>query len=127
MVVTAFAAWFRLVNLAEDQGLVRQLTADRQRNAEAGDDGRSPRRSAPRSSSSPRPGSTPTQAAEALGQLAVRLVLTAHPTEAKRRTTLTKLGRVADALRELDRAGCDPRGPAARPRRTWPRRSRRCG
>ena len=47
IVVTAFAAWFRLVNLAEDQGLVRQLAA------------RSPRRCALRWTASSSAASTP--------------------------------------------------------------------
>ncbi|MEX0835126.1 MAG: phosphoenolpyruvate carboxylase, partial [Nitriliruptor sp.] len=107
VLVTAFAAWFRLVNLAEDQGLVRRLVVDRQRNAAAG------AAAFPESLGAAldqfiAAGLDADQAAEALDQLSVRLVLTAHPTEAKRRTTLTKLGRVADALRDLDRADLTP-------------------
>src|SRR5680860_111981 len=36
IVVTAFASWFHLVNLAEDQALVRQLIRDRTAAAEKG-------------------------------------------------------------------------------------------
>ena len=37
-----------------------------------------------------------------LGDVELRLVLTAHPTEARRRTTVEKLGRVFAVLRDLD-------------------------
>ena len=48
-------------------------------------------------------------------QAEVRLVLTAHPTEARRRTTLEKLARVFGVLRDLDeRAGRAARRGAAR-------------
>ena len=40
--------------------------------------------------------------AELIGQAEVRLVLTAHPTEARRRTTIEKLARVFGILRDLD-------------------------
>jgi phosphoenolpyruvate carboxylase len=107
IVVTAFAAWFRLVNLAEDQGLVRQLTADRQANA-AEDAGPFPETLRAAVERFAEGGLDADAAATALRQLAVRPVLTAHPTEAKRRTTLTKLGRVADALGRLDDPALTP-------------------
>src|SRR5206468_1068527 len=40
--------------------------------------------------------------AKLLAQAEVRLVLTAHPTEARRRTTIEKLARVFGVLRDLD-------------------------
>ncbi|WP_052667270.1 phosphoenolpyruvate carboxylase [Nitriliruptor alkaliphilus] len=100
IVATAFAAWFRLVNLAEDQGLVRQLAQDRRRGAES--DRPFPETLRAAVERFAERGLDAEAAAAALQQLAVRPVLTAHPTEAKRRTTLTKLGRVAEALRRLD-------------------------
>jgi phosphoenolpyruvate carboxylase len=99
VVATAFAAWFRLVNLAEDQGRVRQLTAER-RAAGGAEPFRETIRAAVHELADA--GWTAEDAAARLPELAIRPVLTAHPTEAKRRTTLTKLGRVADALRRLD-------------------------
>jgi phosphoenolpyruvate carboxylase len=100
VVVTAFAAWFQLINLAEDQAMVRQLTEDR---IAAGD------RDEPHTETVLAAvrtlaewGLSADEAAAAIGQVAIRPVLTAHPTEAKRRTLLTKLDRVARALGELD-------------------------
>ncbi len=100
VVVTAFAAWFRLVNLAEDQGLVRRLQRLRRENEDTGQP--FPETLHAAVARFAERGLDAEQARAALEQLAVRPVLTAHPTEAKRRTTLTKLGRVADALRRLD-------------------------
>ncbi|MEX2503317.1 MAG: phosphoenolpyruvate carboxylase [Egicoccus sp.] len=100
VVVSAFAAWFRLINLTEDQAMIRQLTADRVQAGEAG---------VPHSETLLAAvhtlrewGLDANQAATAIGEVHVRPVLTAHPTESKRRTTLTKLGRMARALAELD-------------------------
>ena len=50
-------------------------------------------------------GVTATQMADLLGKLQIELVLTAHPTEAKRRTILSKLNRIARYLLELNRPG----------------------
>jgi phosphoenolpyruvate carboxylase len=107
IVVTAFAAWFRLVNLAEDQGLARQLVADRLANAETGD-APFPETLRDAVAQFAAQGCSAQETADALAQLTVRPVLTAHPTEAKRRTTLTKLGRVADALGRLDQFDLGP-------------------
>jgi phosphoenolpyruvate carboxylase len=100
LVARAFAIYFQLVNLAEDQERVRILR-ERERKAEA--DGRPV-------------GETIAAAVDALRQsgldareiaeLALKLdivpVLTAHPTEARRRTVLRKLEQVARILERLD-------------------------
>ena len=51
---------------------------------------------------SPATGSTPTQLAQLLNDAQIRLVLTAHPTEARRRTVIAKLARIFGILRDLD-------------------------
>ena len=106
VLVGAFAAWFRLINLAEDQAIVRQLIVDR---GEAAGDG------APFGDSIAQAmdqlaerGVAPDRIGEVVRGLAIRPVLTAHPTESNRRTTLTKLGRVAAALRRLDQEALSP-------------------
>jgi phosphoenolpyruvate carboxylase len=99
VVVTAFATWFHLVNLAEDQAMVRELLAERHRAADAG---------APLEESLEAAVARLTDhldadtAAATIEAIRIRPVLTAHPTEAKRRTLLTKLARVATALHRLD-------------------------
>jgi phosphoenolpyruvate carboxylase len=106
VVVTAFASWFHLINLAEDQAQVRHLTAER-RQARAEGHAMTEtivaavRRLAERGVSADRIGPL-------LSQVAIQPVLTAHPTESKRRTVLTKLGRVSEALRRLDQERLSP-------------------
>ncbi|MFA9445496.1 phosphoenolpyruvate carboxylase [Egicoccus sp. AB-alg6-2] len=100
VVVSAFAAWFRLINLAEDQAMVRQLTADRVHAGEAGEPHSETLLAAVHTLAEW--GLSAEQAAAAIAEVHVRPVMTAHPTESKRRTTLTKLGRIAGALRDLD-------------------------
>jgi phosphoenolpyruvate carboxylase len=98
VLVRALTRWFQLINLAEDNERVRRL---RRRDA----------REAP----APRSGSIRqaiaelaergTSAAELqllLRRAELRLVMTAHPTEARRRTTIEKLARAFGVLRELD-------------------------
>jgi phosphoenolpyruvate carboxylase len=106
IVVNAFASWFLLINLAEDQAVVRQLIVDRTAAAEEGHHfsetilagiERLARR-----------GVGPDRIGEVLGEVAIRPVLTAHPTESKRRTVLTKLGRISGALRRLDQERLSP-------------------
>jgi phosphoenolpyruvate carboxylase len=103
VLVRALTRWFQLVNLAEDNERVRRL---RRRDALEAPQGATPR---------PRPGSVREAIVELarrgvgaddvrglLRQAELRLVMTAHPTEARRRTTIDKLARVFATLRRLD-------------------------
>ncbi len=104
IITAAFAAYFDLVNLAEERSRLDTL---RQRQREI----------------YPRPehdsigeaiallqerGVTDEQMAELLQELSIEIVLTAHPTEARRRTILSKLQRIAMALEELTQFACTP-------------------
>ena len=102
VLVRALTLWFQLINLAEDNERVRRLV---ERDARAGAAGEG----------TPRPGSlraavaemraagvSPQRARRLLAHARLRLVMTAHPTEARRRTTIDKLARVFGVLRELD-------------------------
>ncbi|HUJ73735.1 MAG TPA: phosphoenolpyruvate carboxylase, partial [bacterium] len=99
-VAGAFALYFDLVNLAEEAHRVRAL---RQRARE--------RHPAPIEESIGAAvaqlrsrGVTPQQMAGLLGRLSIEIVLTAHPTEAKRRTVLSKLRRITALLQALGEA-----------------------
>ncbi len=98
LLVRSLTRWFQLINLAEDNDRVRRLRA---------------REAAARPK--PRTGSI----REAVGQLAayagsaerlaelledvkIDLVMTAHPTEARRRTVIAKQARIFHLLRDLD-------------------------
>jgi phosphoenolpyruvate carboxylase len=110
IVVSAFAGWFHLVNLAEDQALVRQLIADRHAARDRGSGmtetiARAVHQLAEREVDT-------AQLAALLPHVQIRPVLTAHPTEAKRRTVLTKLGRISAALRRLDQERLSPEAVA---------------
>ncbi|HEU0297173.1 MAG TPA: phosphoenolpyruvate carboxylase [Anaerolineales bacterium] len=98
VIAAAFAIYFDLVNLAEENHRVQLL---RQREDE----------------SYPAPiresigeafailkesGVTPEQMAALLGELSIELVLTAHPTEARRRTVLSKTERITHLLKLLN-------------------------
>ena len=98
VVAAAFAAYFDLVNLAEEQQRVRLL---RQRE----------------DAFFPEPilesigealatlkanGISPEEMSTLLENLSIELVLTAHPTEARRRTVLSKSERIAMLLRQLN-------------------------
>jgi phosphoenolpyruvate carboxylase len=99
-IVKAFAAYFQLVNLAEEEERVRIL---RRRAREARE------RSEPMGETIAaavrrlrEEGVSADDLQALVSRLLVMPVFTAHPTEAKRRTVLTKLSRIADALRALD-------------------------
>lgn len=100
VVAAAFSLYFDLVNLAEENYRVNVLRQQREKNY-------------------PNPihdsigeavarlkagGVSPQQMRGLLDNLNIELVLTAHPTEAKRRTILSKLQRIADILFSLSNA-----------------------
>ncbi|MBP7998747.1 MAG: phosphoenolpyruvate carboxylase [Chloroflexi bacterium] len=98
MIARAFTAYFELVNLAEEQQRVRVL---RQRERAAHP------RPLPESVTSAiatlnQMGVDDFHLQELLNHLHIELVFTAHPTESKRRTVLSKLRRIATALIQLD-------------------------
>ena len=98
LLVRTLTCWHQLMNLAEDNDRVRRL---RGREIDAAP---APRRGSLRDAiTSLATGGT--SAAELHGALAraeVQLVMTAHPTEARRRTTVNKLARIFALLRSLD-------------------------
>jgi phosphoenolpyruvate carboxylase len=98
VLVRSLTRWFQLVNLAEDNDRVRRLR--RRDVAEAP----APRRGSLREAIArlARRGTTADELRVLLRRAELRLVMTAHPTEARRRTTLEKLERIFRVLRELD-------------------------
>ena len=100
-VVSAFSLYFQLVNLAEARGRVRALRR-RERSARDGllDDSVAEAVARLR-----RAGRSDADLDAVMAGLRIDLVLTAHPTEARRRTTLIALRRCAQLLERLD----DPR------------------
>ncbi len=90
--------WHQLMNLAEDNDRVRRLRVREL------DEAPEPRRGSVRDAVT-RLAAGGTSAAElndALVKSELQLVMTAHPTEARRRTTLNKLSRIFALLRSLD-------------------------
>ena len=98
ILVRSLTRWFQLVNLAEDNDRVRRLR--RRDVAEAP----APRRGSLRQAIAAfaRRGASAGDVQALLRRAELRLVMTAHPTEARRRTTLEKLERVFRVIRELD-------------------------
>ena len=93
----AFANYFELVNLAEEQNRVRVLR-DRERKAHP-----QPLKEsiAAAIAQMQQLGVDAYEMEKLLNKLRVELVFTAHPTQAKRRTVLSKLRRISTALTEL--------------------------
>jgi len=102
---SAFAVYFDLVNLAEEVHRILALR-ERERDLHPAPIGESI--GAAIATLAAR-GVPPERVADLLQALRVELVLTAHPTEAKRRTVLSKLQRIAEALRGLAEPGRLPR------------------
>ena len=105
-VLKAFASYFKLVNLAEERERVRVLRR-REREAHAAG-GPAPETIAAAVRHLSESGIAPAELQPLLDRLLIQPVFTAHPTEAKRRTILTKLARLADVLRTPDREGPTP-------------------
>ncbi|MEM6392978.1 MAG: phosphoenolpyruvate carboxylase [Planctomycetota bacterium] len=103
--VRALACYFDLANLAEDRHRLRVLdqrehdTAPNPRKQSLGD----------ALHTLLQDGVTPETLTDRLAQLDIDLVLTAHPTEAKRRTIRNTLARLRRDLIDLDRPGLLPR------------------
>jgi phosphoenolpyruvate carboxylase len=100
-IARAFTLYFELINLAEEHHRVRVL---RKRERQANQ--------VPQHESIPEAIATLSQMgvhesdmAQILARLQVELVVTAHPTEAKRRTVLSKLRRIANSLDALEIPG----------------------
>lgn len=89
----AFTLFFELVNLAEENFRIRLLRSRRE-NAEQRKES-----IAAAIAELKRRGVSGGEVQRLLDQLAIELVFTAHPTEAKRRTLLTKLSALAEVLR----------------------------
>ncbi len=104
-VASAFALYFDLVNLAEENQRVSVLRQqEREKSPELVHDS-----IAEAVALLQRGGVSAGQMAALLDDLHIELVLTAHPTEAKRRTILSKLQRIAALLRQMDQTDLLPR------------------
>ncbi|HUR87236.1 MAG TPA: phosphoenolpyruvate carboxylase [Solirubrobacteraceae bacterium] len=96
LLIRMLTRWFQLMNLAEDLDRVRRI---RKLDAQP-----EPRRGSLHAAVAQiaAGGTTAEELHETLREAEVRLVLTAHPTEARRYTTVSKLARIFALLRELD-------------------------
>ncbi len=97
-IASAFALYFDLVNLAEEARRVRALH-QRERDSHPNPPGDSVTETISNLKSQ---GVTSAQMRNLLDNLHIELVLTAHPTEAKRRTILSKIQRLSEHLHALN-------------------------
>jgi phosphoenolpyruvate carboxylase len=96
----AFTLYFELVNLAEENFRITLLRRRRVAHARGTDDGRAIRESIDAAVTELKAAGVEAPEMQRLvDRLAIELVFTAHPTEAKRRTLLAKLRRLARILR----------------------------
>lgn len=95
--VRSFTNYFQLINLAEDSERVRRIRTREMRVP-------GPRRGSVREAIGllAERGVSAERLRDILIHAQIRLVLTAHPTEARRRTIIAKLARIFTVLRELD-------------------------
>lgn len=105
VLIRAFTNYFQLNNIVEDSERIRRV---RRREAASPD---APRRGSIREAIAAlaRRGITADHMQAMLNEADVRFVLTAHPTEAKRRTIIDKLARIFSTIRMLDERGSLPR------------------
>ena len=98
ILIRSLSRWFQLMNLAEDNERIRRL---RKRERERPD---RPRAGSLRDAVQHLAGQgvAAGELRDMLARAELRLVMTAHPTEARRRTTVEKLARVFARLRDLD-------------------------
>ncbi|HEX8158630.1 MAG TPA: phosphoenolpyruvate carboxylase [Solirubrobacteraceae bacterium] len=96
LLIRMLTRWFQLINLAEDNDRVRRI-----RKLDVAPE---PRRGSLHEAvvQLAADGTSAGELRETLRESEVRLVLTAHPTEARRRTTVSKLSRIFGLLRSLD-------------------------
>ena len=110
LLIRMLTRWFQLMNLAEDLDRVRRIRKLDQQDG--------PRRGSLHAAVAQlaADGTTAEELHETLAAAEVRLVLTAHPTEARRYTTVSKLARIFALLKELDerRPGRGKRGQIRR-------------
>ena len=102
VLIQAFSNYFQLTNIAEDQQRIRVLR-DRERAGKLGED------IAQAIHSLREQGFSADQIRDLLARLRLRLVLTAHPSESKRKEVLLKLRSSTDMLRRYDREAMIPR------------------
>ena len=112
-VVRAFTLYFQLVNLAEDENRAREL----RRRELSGGGGAVAESLHAVVASLKEHGATAEQVLEALADIHLRFVFTAHPTEARRRTTERLLTGVRDTLSVRDRRVLTPTEQRAEDRR----------
>lgn len=105
MLIRAFTTYFSLNNIVEDSERIRRVRKREEQNPDAQRRGSI----AEAIGALARRGVTASQMQQMLNQADVRFVLTAHPTEAKRRTIIDKLSRLFHTIRELDERNALPR------------------
>ncbi|CAB4244440.1 Phosphoenolpyruvate carboxylase [Methylacidimicrobium sp. AP8] len=105
-IAMAFTSYFELVNLAEEDYRIDLLRRRRKRQLESGIFPRASIEAALAELKTK--GVKPEEMQRIVDKLHITLVVTAHPTEAKRRTILIKLRRLAKLLRERERIFFDP-------------------